>query len=254
VVFIGAYNLFPDYKDPQQWEQQCACLGLACCCSGLRRKGIDPGTASRRLGSIFALMFSHIDVTPTDLLAAVGLVLSRQRAARHRNIKNELRRRQSLARPQSGTVVGASLSRRDSRVGSVEQAKMDAALDAVVVAQHDKDGGQVMGLQGTNDEATQVSPSPQRAPSSSTPEGGASPSRLKRGSPSSGDGLLRDVDVEMGALSSSAKSVDKVFSPSAAARIGGVARGDGRRPDVEQALEDDTVDAATLVEAAHFMK
>ena len=84
MALIGAYNLFPDYKDPQQWEDQCNCLSLACCnwlvCFDFGRTSrVKSGTASRRLGGLFSLIFSHIDFTPTDVILAAGLALARQR-------------------------------------------------------------------------------------------------------------------------------------------------------------------------------
>ena len=40
------------------------------------------GAATKRLGSLFALMFGHIDLTPSDVLTAFGLALNRQRMRR----------------------------------------------------------------------------------------------------------------------------------------------------------------------------
>ena len=97
-LIIGVYNLFPDYKNPEEWERQCACWASVCstmfcrCSCTTKRSGDteddnDNGghtikSASERLGSLFALMFSHIDLTPSDLAAAFGLALNRQRVRR----------------------------------------------------------------------------------------------------------------------------------------------------------------------------
>jgi sn1-specific diacylglycerol lipase len=102
VFMVSAYNLFPDYKDPEEWEKQCECLALTCfCCPGSaaptsmasplmfkhRNKGGtgDEGTSGaipRRLGAIFALMFGHIDFTPTDCIVAFSLAMKRQEIRR----------------------------------------------------------------------------------------------------------------------------------------------------------------------------
>jgi len=99
VFIVSAYNAFPDYKNPEEWEKQCECLAVTCwCCPGtvaptamasplsFRHKnnatdgtsGGTHGAVTRRLGAIFALMFSHIDLTPTDCLVAFNLAMKRQ--------------------------------------------------------------------------------------------------------------------------------------------------------------------------------
>lgn len=95
-LVVVAYNLFPNYKDPKEWERQCECLAIACCgprCSffGKSRRNSTTGDASKRLGALFALMFSHIDLTPTDVIGAFGLVLLCHRSRRRK-------------RPNSGPV------------------------------------------------------------------------------------------------------------------------------------------------------
>lgn len=87
-LIIVAYNLFPNYKDPREWERQCECLAIACCgprCSIVsERRRNSAADASKRLGALFALMFSHIDLTPTDVVAAFGLVLLSHRLRRRK--------------------------------------------------------------------------------------------------------------------------------------------------------------------------
>lgn len=99
VFIVSTYNVFPDYKNPEEWEKQCECLAVTCwCCPGtvaptsmasplnFRHQNIAMsapsggihGAVPRRLGAIFALMFSHIDLTPTDCLVAFNLAMKRQ--------------------------------------------------------------------------------------------------------------------------------------------------------------------------------
>ncbi len=94
--------MFPDYKNPEEWEKQCECLAWTCfCCPGTvaptsmaspltfkhknnenKPAGGLKGAIPRRLGAIFALMFSHIDLTPTDCIVAFSLAMKRQEIRR----------------------------------------------------------------------------------------------------------------------------------------------------------------------------
>lgn len=90
----------------RQWEDQCECLSTACC--GAWRSKSDHGVASKRLGALFALMFSHIDLTPSDILVSFGLALNRQRFLRrvaYRQRNKTPSSKQPRRRPAASSVA-----------------------------------------------------------------------------------------------------------------------------------------------------
>jgi hypothetical protein len=107
----AAFNHWPRFDDARAWEARCECAALALCCGPRRSccgKGGGGGAASaedgpretaHRLARLWTLMFSHIDLVPSDYLLGFGLALSEARARR--------RRRGALAR-RAAARAGAS--------------------------------------------------------------------------------------------------------------------------------------------------
>lgn len=137
VFIISAYNMFPDYKNPEEWEKQCECLALTCwCCPGtvaptsmaspltFRHKKTASGETSggthaavpRRLGAIFALMFSHIDFTPTDCLVAFSLAMKRQEIRRNALFAAMSRRRDENDERHGGVKGGEGIPGKNERI------------------------------------------------------------------------------------------------------------------------------------------
>ncbi|GAB4816776.1 hypothetical protein N2152v2_003822 [Parachlorella kessleri] len=88
LVFLS-YNLFPDFEDPRSWEKHCRCLGFWCCCCDredtFRGEGQDgEQTLMMRLGRLFAMMFGHVDTTPSDIVVSFALAMTLQRMQRAR--------------------------------------------------------------------------------------------------------------------------------------------------------------------------
>lgn len=121
-LVVVTYNLFPDYRDPKQWERRCACLGLACC--GARRGRLAGAGAAKRLGGISALLFGHVDWTMTDMAVAFGLALQLQRMHRRRV---ERVRTAAAERRRSAAAGGSGGSSPGSDDGLLDHAELGTA-------------------------------------------------------------------------------------------------------------------------------
>lgn len=102
-LLVLCYNLFPDYRDPASWEKRCNCLGTVLCCRRGRRGQYrdlsgQQQRLSSRLGNIFAMMLSHIDLSPSDILLAFSLAMLLQRIQRRR--QRDARDQQQAQRAQ----------------------------------------------------------------------------------------------------------------------------------------------------------
>lgn len=113
-LLVLTYNLFPNYSDPKSWEARCNCLATFCCCStGQARRGSKytdlSGQAQRlssRLGNLFAMMLSHIDLSPSDMLLAFSLAMALQRIQRKRLRDEQQQQRSSLPGAAEGEEDG----------------------------------------------------------------------------------------------------------------------------------------------------
>lgn len=123
-LVVAVYNLFPDYKDPQEWERQCECLALSCLCLGQRSREAMQSAGSKRLGALFAIMFSHIDLTPTDIVASFGLALNRQRL-RRRAIWEALTKSKRKKNELPGIVLGDAAGVAEAVHGDDEDQDLD---------------------------------------------------------------------------------------------------------------------------------
>ena len=144
-LIVAAYNLFPDYKDPQEWERQCECLALSCLCLGQRSREAMQSAGSKRLGALFALMFSHIDLTPTDIATSFGLALNRQRL-RRRAILEALSKSKRRRVERAGIVLGDAGGAADAVMG----------LEADENEDRDRDGSSPCSIDGLLDDAMEL--------------------------------------------------------------------------------------------------
>ena len=127
---VTAYNIFPDYQSSEQWERQCGWWSLACC--GCRRGSVDHGTASKRLGALFALMFSHIDLTPSDIMVAFGLALDRQRLLRRVASRRMSQASRRAAGVPSNVVLGGTAASGDRSDRSKASSESPGSADGLL--------------------------------------------------------------------------------------------------------------------------
>ncbi|KAI7839370.1 hypothetical protein COHA_006895 [Chlorella ohadii] len=126
-LLVLTYNLFPDYSDPKSWEARCNCLATFCCCStGQARRGSKytdlSGQAQRlssRLGNLFAMMLSHIDMSPSDMLLAFSLAMALQRIQRKRLREEQQQRRLDDLLQRNGHDLETGLLGRRQGIGGV---------------------------------------------------------------------------------------------------------------------------------------
>jgi sn1-specific diacylglycerol lipase len=276
IVFIfSAYNMFPDYKNAEEWERQCECLAWTCvCCPGSvaptsmaspltmkHRYKETPGHAlqgaiPRRLGAIFALMFSHIDLTPTDCITSFSLALKRQDARRKALFASMSGHGTHFTSGAPGTTTGGT---------GTTTAGGDAsgnAADGVTMGGVNRAASVMRGFGRTHDTRA------------GTTTGNAGVEEVGMKSPESNDGLLSEVELmEAGKVGSGGGASGGAYvvgakSPSNEGIDDGISRGLSQE-DLEGDLVIDDEEAAfgftrplnmvpsdvkTLQEAAYYMK
>lgn len=109
LVVLLVFNLFPNFTDERSWERRCACVSRLLCCAGkvqqipaeasrhssssrtllldcqrariLQELALSPDaeTILIKVSRLFAYLFKHVDLVPSDVTAGFYLVALKQR-------------------------------------------------------------------------------------------------------------------------------------------------------------------------------
>jgi len=87
LVFVLAFNAFPEYAEEDSWTRFVKSVSRMCCCQNLvvNTQTEYGENAASGLGKLFHLMFGGIDLDPTDQILGLYLVSERQAWRRKRH-------------------------------------------------------------------------------------------------------------------------------------------------------------------------
>ncbi len=92
IIFILAYNAFPDYHEQDSWVKTVKTAARMCCCYSVLKhtKTEDGEDAAEGLGGLLYTLFGGIDLDQTDVLLGFYLVSERQNWRRFISAKNRI--------------------------------------------------------------------------------------------------------------------------------------------------------------------